>query len=115
MDIAIEFATFLAEYADVIPKKVGVGQLRRLTYSESLTKLTFYITYEAWVPVEQLIQVEHDLAICLEIESVRIRPSYPESLLSVDLFDEFIIILRREMSVVNLVIDWAEVALSVDI
>ena len=40
----LNFAEFLEEYVPIMPESIKDGILNRLTYSENLTKISFYIT-----------------------------------------------------------------------
>ena len=46
----LNFAEFLEEYVPIMPESIKDGILNRLTYSENLTKISFYITFPHLVP-----------------------------------------------------------------
>ncbi len=110
----LRFAAFLEEYVPVLPESVQDGILRRMTYSENLTKISFYISFPKLVPAQDLIALEHELEIRLEIQAVRLHPRYAPELLSMDYFLDLVVFLKREMSVVNGFIDGADVTLQDD-
>ncbi len=105
----LNFSAFLEEYVPVMPESVRGGVLKRMTYSENLTKISFYVTFPVLVPVQDLVALEHELEIRLEISAVRIHPQYAPELLSMDYFPDLVLLLKREMTVVNGFIDGAEV------
>lgn len=110
----LRFASFLEEYIPVLPESVQDGILHRMTYSENLTKISFYVTFPALVPVQDLIALEHELEIRLEIHAVRLHPRFAPELFSLGYFADLAVLLKREMSVVNGFIDGAEVTLTED-
>ena len=70
----LNFAEFLEEYVPIMPESIKDGILNRLTYSENLTKISFYITFPHLVPAQDLVALEHELEIRLEIHAVRLHP-----------------------------------------
>ena len=40
----LNFAEFLEEYVPIMPESVQDGVLKRMTYSENLTKISFYLS-----------------------------------------------------------------------
>ena len=107
----LNFAAFLEDYIPVMPHSVQDGILKRMTYSENLTKISFYIAFPQLVPVQDLLALEHELEIRLEIHSVRLHPRYAPELFSMAYFADLVVFLKREMTVVNGFIDGAEVQL----
>ena len=61
----LNFAEFLEEYVPIMPESIKDGILNRLTYSENLTKISFYITFPHLVPAQDLVALEHELEIRL--------------------------------------------------
>ena len=59
----LNFAEFLEEYVPIMPESIKDGILNRLTYSENLTKISFYITFPHLVPAQDLVALEHELEI----------------------------------------------------
>ena len=110
----LNFAAFLEDYIPVMPHSVQDGILKRMTYSENLTKISFYIAFPQLVPVQDLLALEHELEIRLEIHSVRLHPRYAPELFSMAYFADLVVFLKREMTVVNGFIDGAEVQLEQD-
>ena len=51
----LNFAAFLEDYIPVMPHSVQDGILKRMTYSENLTKISFYIAFPQLVPVQDLL------------------------------------------------------------
>ncbi|MFR0949297.1 MAG: PolC-type DNA polymerase III N-terminal domain-containing protein [Ruminococcus callidus] len=62
----LNFAEFLEEYVPIMPESIKDGILNRLTYSENLTKISFYITFPHLVPAQDLVALEHELEIRLK-------------------------------------------------
>lgn len=110
----LDFSVFLEEYVPVMPQSLQNGTLKRMTYSENLTKISFYVVFPQLVPVQDLIALEHELEICLEISAVRLHPQYAPSLLTQAYFSDLAMLLKREMTVVNGFIDGAAVTLESD-
>lgn len=110
----LNFAAFLEEYVPVMPQSVQDGILKRMTYSENLTKISFYIAFSHLVPVQDLLSLEHELEIRLEIHAVRLHPQYAPELFSMAYFSDLVIFLKREMTVVNGFIDGADVTFEND-
>lgn len=105
----LNFAAFLEEYVPIMPDSVKEGILQRMTYSENLTKISFYITFPHLVPAQDLLALEHELEVRLEIHAVRLHPRYAPELFSMAYFADMVIFLKRELTVVNGFIDGAEV------
>ena len=110
----LNFAEFLEEYVPIMPESVQDGVLKRMTYSENLTKISFYIAFSHLVPAQDLIALEHELEIRLEIHAVRLHPRYTPELFTMTYFPDLVMFLKREMTVVNGFIDGAEVTLDGD-
>lgn len=110
----LNFAEFLEEYIPIMPESVQDGVLKRMTYSENLTKISFYIAFSHLVPAQDLIALEHELEIRLEIHAVRLHPRYTPELFTMTYFPDLVMFLKREMTVVNGFIDGAEVTLDGD-
>lgn len=108
------FAEFLAEYVPVMPKSMEDGMLERLTYSENLTKISFYAAFSHLVPVQDVIALEHELEIRLAIHAVHIHPKYAPELFTMDYFGDLVIFLKREIPVVNGFVDGAVVSFADD-
>lgn len=102
------FAEFLEEYVPIMPKSMADGILERMTYSDNLTKISFYVSFSHLVPAQDIIALEHELEIRLEIHAVRIFPTYPSQLFSMDYISDLVVFLKREMAVVNGFVDGAE-------
>ena len=101
----LNFAEFLEEYVPIMPESVQDGVLKRMTYSENLTKISFYIAFSHLVPAQDLIALEHELEIRLEIHAVRLHPRYTPELFTMTYFPDLVMFLKREMTVVNGFID----------
>ena len=105
----LNFAEFLEEYVPIMPESIKDGILNRLTYSENLTKISFYITFPHLVPAQDLVALEHELEIRLEIHAVRLHPRYAPELFSMAYFPDLVMFLKREMTVVNGFVDGADI------
>ena len=95
----LNFAEFLEEYVPIMPESVQDGVLKRMTYSENLTKISFYIAFSHLVPAQDLIALEHELEIRLEIHAVRLHPRYTPELFTMTYFPDLVMFLKREMTV----------------
>ena len=69
----LNFAEFLEEYVPIMPESVQDGVLKRMTYSENLTKISFYIAFSHLVPAQDLIALEHELEIRLAASTLYTR------------------------------------------
>lgn len=105
----INFAQFLEEYHPVLPESMQNGILRRMTYSENLTKISFFVSFLERIRANELLETERQLEESLEIQTVRIHPRYTPELFSIDYFADLLVFLKREMTVVNGFFDDAEV------
>ncbi len=106
---------FFEEYHPEIPPSMQDGMLQKLTYSENLTKLSFYVSFPQLVAAEDVFAFEHHLEGLLRIESVRILPRYAAEQFTLDYFGDMMTFLKRELSVINGFLDGAEVTLTGDI
>ena len=82
----LNFAAFLEEYVPVLPDSLQDGILQRMTYSENLTKISFYVHFPHLVLAQDLLALEHELEIRLEIHSVRLHPRFAPELFSLEYF-----------------------------
>ncbi len=108
----LDFASFLKEYISELPASMQGSILRRMTYSENLTKISFYISFSQLVPAKAIMELEHELQDRLEVETVRLNPRFAPELFSLTYFSDLVAFLKREMSMVNGFIDGAEVELT---
>lgn len=106
----LDFAAFLEEYVPVMPQSMQNGVLHRMTYSENLTKISLYVEFPILVPMQDIFSLEHELEVRLEIQAVRIYPHYDENCFTMAYFPDLVLFLKREMTVVNGLIDGAETA-----
>ncbi len=111
----LDLAAFLAEYLPTLPKSMTGAKLKRLTYAENLTKISFYVEFLALVPMQDIILLEQELEKRLEIHRVRIFPRYAPTLFSMDYFPDLVNYLKRELTVVNGFIDGAETSFQEDV
>ena len=110
----LNFAAFLEEYVPVLPDSLQDGILQRMTYSENLTKISFYVHFPHLVLAQDLLALEHELEIRLEIHSVRLHPRFAPELFSLEYFADLVVFLKREMTVVNGFINDADVSMDED-
>ena len=96
----LNFAAFLEEYVPVLPDSLQDGILQRMTYSENLTKISFYVHFPHLVLAQDLLALEHELEIRLEIHSVRLHPRFAPELSRWSTCRSGGL-LKREMTVVN--------------
>jgi DNA polymerase-3 subunit alpha (Gram-positive type) len=106
---ALQFSDFLDPYVTALPSSMQGGELYRLTYTENLTRISFYVIFPQLVPAADMFALEHTLQTALQIETVRIAPTYATSLWNRDYFPELLQFLKREQPVVNGFLDGAAV------
>ncbi len=105
---------FFEEYDPNIPESMHDGMIHKLTYSDNLTRISFYVHFPELIPASDVFSFEQQLEKLLQIESVRILPRYSEESFTLDYFSDLLIFLKRELSVVNGFLDGAEIALDDD-
>lgn len=106
---------FFEEYDPKIPESMHDGMIHKLTYSDNLTRISFYVSFPQLVPAADIFSFEHYMQQLLQIESVRILPEYSEYSFSLEYFSDILAFLKREISVINGFLDGAEVTLSENI
>lgn len=106
---------FFEEYDPKIPESMHDGMIHKLTYSDNLTRISFYVSFPQLVPAADIFSFEHHMQQLLQIESVRILPEYSEDSFSLEYFSDILAFLKREVSVINGFLDGAEVTLSENI
>ena len=105
---------FFEEYNPQIPESMHDGLIHKLTYSDNLTRISFYVKFPRLIPAGDVFEFEHHLEKLLQIETVRILPSYASEMLTMDYFEDMMTFLKRELSVINGFMDGAEVTLEGD-
>lgn len=105
---------FFEEYNPQIPESMHDGMIHKLTYSNNLTKISFYVNFPKLVPAKDIFDFEHYLESLIKIESVRVFPKYSEESFCLDYLEDILAFLKREVSVINGFLDGAEAALSGD-
>ncbi len=110
----IKLAEFLKEYSPEIPESVREGEIFKLTYSDKLDNITFFAHFEKIVPSADIFAFEKIVEEAIRVERVRLSCRYPESLFTKDCYPEMILLLKRDVSVVNGFLDDAEINLTED-
>ena len=105
---------FFEEYHPQIPESMHDGMIHKLTYSDNLTRISFFVKFPQLIPATDVFTFEHHLEQLLQIETVRILPRYAEEAFDMAYFDDLLIFLKRELSVINGFLDGADVALDGD-
>ena len=102
---------FFEEYNPNIPESMHDGMIHKLTYSDNLTRISFYVHFPSLVPAADVFSFEQHLEKLLRIETVRIMPRYTEESFNLEYFRDILIFLKRELSVINGFLDGADVVL----
>ena len=102
---------FFEEYDPNIPESMHDGMIHKLTYSDNLTRISFYVHFPKLVPAADVFSFEQHLEKLLRIESVRIMPRYTEESFTLEYFRDILIFLKRELSVINGFLDGADIVL----
>ena len=110
----IKLAEFLKEYSPEIPESVREGEIFKLTYSDKLDHITFFAHFEKIVPSADIFAFEKIVEEAIRVDRVRLSCRYPESLFTKDCYPEMILLLKRDVSVVNGFLDDAEINLTED-
>lgn len=97
----INLSEFLKEFCTEIPDTVKAGRVFKLTYSENLKHFSFYANYENIVPYSDIAAFDSAAAKALDVETVRLNPRYPGELFELSLVEELVLMLKRDVSVVN--------------
>jgi DNA polymerase-3 subunit alpha (Gram-positive type) len=105
---------FFEEYKPQIPESMYDGMIHKLTYSDNLTRISFYVKFGKLVPADDIFNFEHNMEHLLHIESVRVLPEYSSESFTLDYFSDILALLKREASVINGFLDGAEVTFSGD-
>lgn len=105
----IRLYDFLEEYIKDIPESMHEGVIRKLTYSDNLTKISFYVKFKEYVQSNDIFTLEHKLESVLKIDTVRFFPFYSENLFSLSIFNDILQFLKRECSIINGFLDNAEI------
>ncbi len=105
---------FFEEYDSQIPESMHDGMIHKLTYSDNLTRISFYVHFPTLIPSDDIFSFERHIQDLLQIESVRILPRFSEESFTLDYFSDLLAFLKRELSVVNGFLDGAEVSLDGD-
>lgn len=110
----LQFSAFLEDYTPDVSSYAPDGVLKRMTYSENLTKVSFYVAFPRLVPAKQLFSLEHELEKSIEVPSVRICPLYDPALFSLDYLPDLLQYLKRALPVVNGFVDGAVTSIEGD-
>lgn len=103
---------FFEEYNPQIPESMHDGMIQKLTYSDNLTRISFYVSFPELVSAEDIFSFERNLEHLLKIEAVRIFPKYSGDSFTLEYFNDILAFLKRELSVVNGFLDGAEITLN---
>ena len=107
----INLAEFLKDCCTDIPDSVRNGMIYKLTYSENLDHISFLASFEEFVPSADIFAFEKSAAKAIKVDKVRLCCRYDEKLFSINVLNELIEILKRDVPVVNGFLEDAEYSL----
>ncbi len=107
----INLAEFLKEYGPEIPESVRSGEIYKLTYSDKHDHINFFAHFNKLIPAEDIFSFEKAVEETIRVERVRLNCRYPQELFGIDYYNDMILLLKRDISVVNGFLDDAEVRL----
>lgn len=110
----VNLAEFLKECGSEIPESVRCGEIFKITYSDKLDSMTFFAHYDNLVPSEDIFAFEKSAEEAIKIEKLRLQCRYPESVFGMECYGDLIMLLKRDISVVNGFLDDSEVTLRED-
>lgn len=113
--MGVSLAEFLKEYSSVIPDSLKDGEMQKITYSENLMRINFFVGYDHVVRFCDVISFEKNIESVLEIERVRLYSRYKPEMFSESSFGELIEVMKRRLAVVNGFLDSADITLDGDI
>jgi DNA polymerase-3 subunit alpha (Gram-positive type) len=97
----VNITEFLKEYGVVIPENIKDGIIYRLTYSENLTRINFFVRFNKFIPFNSIIEFERNAAIALNIDRIRLNCKYPSELFTIDCYNELVEMMKRKLAIVN--------------
>ncbi|MCQ2491393.1 MAG: PHP domain-containing protein, partial [Ruminococcus sp.] len=110
MNIAL--SEFLKEYCTELSESVGAGEIYKMTYTPDLRHFSFYARFEGYVQSEDIFAFENAAAAAIKVDSVRLYPRYDKSLFDMKDFTDILVLLKRDVSVVNGFLDDADIRCS---
>ncbi len=102
---------FFQEYNPQIPESMHDGMIHKLTYSDNLTRISFYVSFPQLIPASDAFAFERHMEQLLQIETVRVYPRFSSELFTLDYFPDIMTFLKRDLSVVNGFMNDAEVTM----
>lgn len=104
---------FFSGYDVHIPPSLCGAELFKLSHSEDLRKMCFYVLSESRViPHEDTVLFEKNVEQLLKIECVKLKCRYPSRFFSLDVYGMLIKQMKRELSLTNGFLDDSEVTIS---
>ncbi|HHX56643.1 MAG TPA: PolC-type DNA polymerase III, partial [Clostridiales bacterium] len=73
----------------------------KLTYSENLTRINFFVRFKSIIPFKSIIEFEKNIEIALNVERIKLNCKYPSELFTIDCYGELIEMMKRKLAVVN--------------
>lgn len=104
----VNLAEFFKDFCSEIPSSVGSGEIYKLTYSENLGNMDFFVNFSSIVSYKDIMDFETRAADSIKIDRLRLNPRYDGSLFSLDCLGDLILRLKRDVSLVNGFLDDAE-------
>lgn len=108
----INLSEFLKEFKAELPESLRSGEIFKITYSENLDRISFYVHYNEIVPVEDIFLFEKTIENTIKVEKVRLNCRYPSERFQLDCVEMMIQLMKREVSVVNGFLDKSEITLN---
>ena len=105
----IVLSEFLKEYCAELPESVGAGEIYKMTYSADLRHFNFFVRFTGYVQSADIFAFENALATAIKVDSVRLYPRYDDLLFGMSQFTDILILLKRDVSVVNGFLDDADI------
>jgi len=102
---------FLREYGANLPENILNGKLVRVLSDRAHTKLYFETEFDAPVPNDIIESAEQELAVRLELQSVRILCRYAPELLNTENLRNLFAVLRRDIPMINGFLEDSELVL----
>ncbi|MCD7810419.1 MAG: PolC-type DNA polymerase III [Ruminococcus sp.] len=110
----VKLTEFLKEYDAEIPESVRDGELYKLTYTQKLDSISFYVYFQKQIDCNDIFSFEKSVEAALKIDKIRLYCRYPSELFGPGCCNNLIQLLKRDVSVVNGFLDDAELSLSSD-
>ncbi len=89
------------EYADLIPKDIGEGQVLKLIYDEKSKKITLIVKYHSMPSYSSVLKCETDLCKALGLSSFNINTKFTPDMLSTESFSYITEYMKTNFAVVN--------------